>query len=62
VSKTGTPQVATSTSAADTGNAFRYVDGQYIYNLDTRPLSAGTWQVQMLLGDGVLHTTTIVLR
>lgn len=62
MSKAGTPQVATSTSAADTGNTFRYGDGQYIYNLDTRPLSAGTWQLQVLLGDGVLHTTTIVLK
>jgi cysteine-rich repeat protein len=44
----------TSTSAADTGNTFRYsaTDDQYIYNLATKPLSAGTWQIAIDLGDG----------
>jgi cysteine-rich repeat protein len=50
----GTYQEATSTSAADTGNTFRYsaTDDQYIYNLATKPLSAGTWQIAIDLGDG----------
>jgi len=58
----GSAKDATATSAANSGNAFRYGDGQYIYNLDTRPLSAGTWQLQVVLGDGVAHATTIVLK
>ncbi|MGO4342995.1 CCXG family PEP-CTERM protein [Pedococcus sp. 2YAF34] len=59
---TGSTKDATATSTANLGNAFRYGDGQYIYNLDTRPLSAGAWQLQVVLGDGVAHTTTIVLK
>jgi len=53
----GTEVEATSTSAADTGNTFRYdaSGDQYIYNLATRtfpngnttPLSAGTWQIRI---------------
>jgi hypothetical protein len=58
----GAAKDATATSAANSGNAFRYDDGQYIYNLDTRPLSADTWQLQVVLGDGVVHATTIVLK
>jgi hypothetical protein len=50
----GTYVEATSTSAADTGNTFRYssTDDQYIYNLATKPLSAGAWQIAIDLGDG----------
>jgi len=38
---------AISTSAADTGNTFRYdpTNDQYIFNLATKGLSAGTWQI-----------------
>jgi hypothetical protein len=45
---------AISTSAADSGNMFRYDgnSGQYIFNLATKPLSAGTWQIRIDLGDG----------
>ena len=43
-----------STSAADTGNTFRYdpTADQYIYNLATKPLSPGTWHIAIDLGDG----------
>ena len=45
----GTDQEATSTSAADTGNTFRYdpTNDQYIFNLATKPLSQGTWQIRI---------------
>jgi YVTN family beta-propeller protein len=59
----GTEQAATSTSAADSGNTFRYdsTSGQYIFNLATKSLSAGTWQVRIDLGDGTLNTVLISL-
>jgi hypothetical protein len=61
---TGTVLEATSTSAATTGNAFRYdpTSGQYIFNLDTSPLSTGPWQLSTDLGDGVSRTVIISLR
>lgn len=53
---------ALSTSAATTGNLFRYSDGQYIFNLNTKPLSLGTYELLIDLGDGVPHAVTITLR
>ena len=51
----------TSTSAADVGNLFRVSDGIYIYNLDTRALGTGTYQIQALLDDGTTKTTWLSL-
>jgi hypothetical protein len=53
---------AVSTSAADTGNTFRQAGGGYIFNLATKPLSTGTWQIRIDLGDGELHTVLISLK
>src|SRR5262249_28782483 len=52
----GTEADADSTSAADVGDRFRYdaAGDQYIFNLGTRGLSPGTWQLRIDLGDGVL--------
>lgn len=58
----GTTPVAVSTSAATTGNLFRYTDGQYLFNLNTKPLQVGTYELRIDLGDGVPHTVTITLR
>jgi hypothetical protein len=60
----GTDMEAVSTSAATTGNAFRYdaTSGQYIFNLATKPLSIGTWQLLIDLHDGVTRTVIISLR
>ncbi len=59
----GTETEAVSTSNADVGNQFRYAgDGQYHYNLATKPLSAGTWLLRIDLGDGQDHTVRISLR
>ena len=56
--------LATSTSAADSGNVMRWdpVAQQYIYNLGTRSLAKGTWQVTMDLGGGDQRTFLLGLR
>ena len=58
----GTETEAPSTSAADSGNTFRYdpTDNQYIFNLGTKALSAGTWQLRIDLGDGVANRTVLI--
>lgn len=53
---------AVSTSAATTGNLFRYADGQYIFNLNSKPLNVGTYDLLIDLGDGEPHPVTITLR
>jgi hypothetical protein len=61
---TGTEQEAVSTSAADTGNTFRYDSSanQYIFNWGTRNLAQGTWQIRAALDDGTSHTVQVSLR
>ena len=58
----GTEEQADSTSAATTGNLFRYSDGQYIFNLSTDGLTAGTYQLRVDTGDGVPRLVNISLR
>jgi len=60
----GTEIEALSTSAATTGNLFRYDagSGQFIFNLATRDLSKGTWRLSIDLHDGVTRTVLISLR
>jgi lysophospholipase L1-like esterase len=55
---------AVSTSAATTGNLFRYdaVAQQYIFNLATKPLSSGTWNLKITLDDGTTYTQEISLK
>jgi hypothetical protein len=53
---------AISTNQPDSGNTFRYVGGQYVFNLSTSNLSKGTWQLQIDFGDGILHTVNISLK
>lgn len=55
---------AVSTSSATTGNLFRYcpTENQYIFNLNTKTLTKGTWLIRIDLGDGSLNTVTIGLR
>ena len=54
---------AVSTSNATTGNLFRYdaTSGQYVFNLNTKTLSAGSYQLRLDLGDGVTRTVGISL-
>jgi DNA/RNA endonuclease G (NUC1) len=60
----GTVLEAESTSAASSGNTFRYdaSGDQYIFNLSTSGLTAGTYQLSVDFGDGVLHTLTFGLK
>jgi hypothetical protein len=60
----GTEVEAISTSAADSGNLFRYdaTAKQYMYNLSTKGFTEGTYQLRIDLGDGVPHTVTITSR
>jgi len=58
----GTAIDATPPGSADSGSLFRFDGSQYIYNLSTKPLSTGTWQVQVHLDDGTVHGVTIGLK
>ncbi|HZO91930.1 MAG TPA: PxKF domain-containing protein [Chthonomonadaceae bacterium] len=59
-----TANEAVSTSAADTGNTFRYdpTAGQYIFNLSTTNLSQGTWYLRIDLGDGTNNIVRVKLK
>ncbi|QIK74578.1 PxKF domain-containing protein [Nocardioides piscis] len=61
---TGTVLEAISTSSATTGNLFRYdaTSGQYVFNLSTKTLSGGTYQLRVDLGDGANRTVNISLK
>jgi beta propeller repeat protein len=54
-------QKASSLSNPKDSNVLRYdpLTGQYKYNLDTKPLSTGTWQLRIRAGDGITQTMTI---
>ncbi|TAK07109.1 MAG: hypothetical protein EPO39_07310 [Candidatus Manganitrophaceae bacterium] len=58
----GDPIDATSVSGADSGSLFRFDGSQYIYNLDTRSLSAGTWVLRATLDNGSVYTIQIGLK
>jgi hypothetical protein len=60
----GNETEAASTSAATEGNLFRYdsVANQYIFNLSTKSLSTGTWQLRILLDDGTSKYVALSLR
>jgi endonuclease G len=54
---------AESNGNSNTGNLFHHEgNGQYIFNLSTKDLSTGTYQLRVDLGDGVLRTVLITLR
>ena len=61
---TGTSLEAISTSNATIGNLFRHdaTSGQYIFNLNTKTLSAGTYQLRIDMGDGAVRTVNISLK
>ena len=60
----GTEVEASSTSAASTGNTFRYDPeaNQYIFNLGTRDLSKGTWQARIEVSDGASYFVVFSLK
>jgi hypothetical protein len=59
--------VSTSSSGSSlsptSGNYFTYdsSSGQYVFNLATKHLSPGTWQIKVILDDGGTHTANISL-
>jgi len=60
----GTELEAASVAVADLGNTFRYdsTADQYIFNLSTKGMSQGTWQIRVDLLDGALHTVLVSLK
>jgi len=57
----GTEIVATASGNADNGNLFRFSNGTYMFNLSTKGMSTGTWQLRVDMGDGSIHAGTISL-
>jgi parallel beta-helix repeat protein len=55
---------AVSTAAATAGNLFRCdaSGSQYIFNLSTKPLSVGTWQMRISMDDGNSDVVLFSLR
>lgn len=60
--KVGTSPIDLTVSTNDSGNLFRYTGGQYIYNFNTGQLTAGAWQVKVVLNDGSSYGVMISLR
>ncbi len=60
----GSVEEATSTSAADYGNHFRYdaLGATYIFNLATGGLSAGTYEARIDMNDGIERVALFALR
>lgn len=60
----GSVYEAVSTSAGTTGNLFRYdaTSGQYIFNWSTKGLDPGTYQISIVLGDGVTRSVQVSLN
>jgi hypothetical protein len=60
----GTEFKAVSTSAASDENNFRYnaSDKQYMFNLSTKNLKPGTYQLRVDLGDGSRNIVKVVLK
>jgi lysophospholipase L1-like esterase len=59
----GTFLEADTNVAATSGNLFRESgSGDYIFNLATKPLSAGTWSLKVVLDDSTEYRTRISLR
>jgi len=61
---TGTFVEADSNASPDGGNTFHYdaTAGQYVFNLSTKAMTAGTWSVRADLGDGVPHQISVSLK
>jgi uncharacterized repeat protein (TIGR03803 family) len=56
---------ATPTDAATTGNQFQLTDaatGEWHFNLNTKPLSVGTWKLAATLSDGSIHEVWITIK
>ncbi|MFZ5644747.1 MAG: PxKF domain-containing protein [Bacillota bacterium] len=60
----GTEIEANSPGNSNSGNLFRYdsKDNQYIYNLRTKGLSNGAWQLRITLDDGTSKYVNIDVK
>jgi hypothetical protein len=60
----GTERPARPSGRSSDGNLFRYdrEDAQYVYNLATKELAAGLWQLRIELDDGSSHHVCLTLR
>ena len=47
---------------SDKGSTFRVSDCQYVYNLATNSLGAGTYRVNILIGGAAVGSATFGLR
>jgi len=59
------PIDATPTDGATDGNQFHLTDGasgEWHFNLDTKPLSVGTWKLGASLSDGSIHEVWVSLK
>jgi len=61
---TGNAIDATPQDGATTGNLFRYRDGQWVFNLDSKAsgMARGIWQLIARLSDGTRHSVYIQLK
>jgi DNA/RNA endonuclease G (NUC1) len=58
----GDPVDVDAPGAASTGNLFQYENGYYVFNLSTQGMPAGTYQLQIDMGDGVVRAVNISLK
>jgi len=60
----GSPIDANPSGTSNVGNLFRFDSKlqEYIYNLSTKPLVSGTWQLQVRLDDGSVHTVLVGVK
>jgi hypothetical protein len=59
----GTEMEPVSNAHADDGNLFRSGGGgQWIFNMNTKNLTPGTYQIRADLGDGAIHSVLISLK
>jgi parallel beta-helix repeat protein len=62
VDKDGTEIPGTPAGNSSPDNSFRYADDKYMFNLKTNDLTPGAWQIKIVLDDGTLRLTPIVLK
>jgi hypothetical protein len=60
--KPGNHVAAVSTSNATTGNAFRCDSNQYIFNMNTKGLSVGSYLLTVSLDDGMTYSVKVTLK
>ncbi|HZR46024.1 MAG TPA: PxKF domain-containing protein, partial [Candidatus Manganitrophaceae bacterium] len=58
----GAPIRATSHGHFNSGDLFRFNGEHYSYELNTKPLSKGIWELRVSLSDGSVHAVMIELK